>query len=193
MIENLLQGNKVFRDTEFVQNRDHYQKLSKKQNPDTLWIGCADSRIQIGHITHTRAGELFIMRNVGNIVPVNDPGIEALLEFALLQLNISSVVVCGHSNCASIRALDREPANPPIPHWLDHAREARNRVDALVPAPVTEAAKEERYRLIELENVRLQLEHLHTYPLLKKGVGEHRVQTHGLYYDLGTGALTRVL
>jgi carbonic anhydrase len=192
MIEKLLTGNRKFRDQEFGPNIDHYRDLAKSQKPTMLWIGCADSRIQVGHITQARAGELFIMRNVGNIVPPGDPGIEALLEFALVQLNIAHVIVCGHSNCASIRALDREPAEAALPHWLDNAREARARVDAKITALETVLEKEERYRLIEQENVRLQIEHLHTYPLLKEFMREKRVETCGLYYDLATGELSRV-
>jgi carbonic anhydrase len=192
MIEKLLDGNRKFRDLEFVPNIDHYRNLAKSQKPTMLWIGCSDSRIQVGHITQARAGELFIMRNVGNIVPAGDPGIEALLEFALVQLNIAHIAVCGHSNCASIRALDREPADAALPHWLDHAREAKVRVDARIRAPETIVEKDERYRLIEQENVRLQIEHLHTYPLLREALGEKHVETHGLYYDLATGELTRV-
>jgi carbonic anhydrase len=192
MIEKLLQGNQMFRDTEFAPNIEHYQELSKAQKPTTLWISCADSRMQVGHITQAPAGELFIMRNVGNIVPVNDPGIEALLEFALVQLNISHVVVCGHSKCASVRALDWEPADGAIPHWLDNAREARTRVDARIFAPVTMQEKEERYKKIEQENVLLQIEHLCTYPLLRQALWENRAEVHGLYYDLATGELNRV-
>jgi carbonic anhydrase len=192
MIEKVLKGNRKFRDREFVPNIDHYRNLAKSQKPTMLWIGCSDSRIQVGHITQARAGELFIMRNVGNIVPVGDPGIEALLEFALVQLNIAHIVVCGHSNCASMRALDWEPADAALPHWLDNAREARTRVDATIKTPETVLEKDERYKLIEQENVRLQIEHLHTYPLLKEALAEKRVETCGLYYDLATGELSRV-
>jgi carbonic anhydrase len=193
MIEKLLQGNTLFREREFAPNRDHYRKISKSQKPTTLWICCADSRIQVGHITQSRAGELFTLRNVGNIVPVNDPGIETLLEFALAQLNISQVVVCGHSNCASMRALDRVPGDAALPRWLEYAREARDRVDFRIPAPLNPTEMEERYRLIEQENVRLQIEHLCTYPLLKEALQEERAHVNGLYYDLATGLLSRVL
>ena len=110
----------------------------------------------------------------------------------MVHLEVSDVVVCGHSNCGAIRALDKESTDAYIPLWLNNAREAKERVDRKIKLPETIPEQEARYRLIEQENVRLQLEHLSTYPLLKKAVDEKRVEVHGLYYDLATGALTRV-
>ncbi|NLD57496.1 MAG: carbonic anhydrase [Methanomicrobiales archaeon] len=192
MLERLLEGNRSFRTWEFDQNRSHYDTIAKGQNPEVLFICCADSRIEPGRITRTRAGGLFVVRNVGNIIPPGDTGIAAVLEFAIPQLKIPTIVLCGHSGCASIRALDWEPNDEPVFSWLRHAHPAKERVDARIPLPRTEDERKERYRLIELENVRLQIEHLYTYPLLKKAVDEKRVAVHGLYYDLATGALTRV-
>jgi carbonic anhydrase len=192
MIDKLLSGNQRFRETDFKQNIEHYRELAASQHPTTLWIGCSDSRLQTGHITQARAGELFIQRNIGNIVPIHDWNFATVLEYALVHLKIQDVVVCGHSNCGAIRALDKESTDAYIPLWLNNAREARERVDAKIRPPKTAAEADERYRLIEQENVRLQLEHLSTYPLLRKAVKENRVAVHGLYYDLATGALSRV-
>jgi carbonic anhydrase len=110
----------------------------------------------------------------------------------VVHLNVLDVVICGHSNCGAIRALDKESTDAYIPLWLNNARDAKTRVDATMSPPKTVLEKEERYRLIEQENVRLQIEHLFTYPLLKKAVDEKRVDVHGLYYDLGTGELKRI-
>ncbi len=191
-IDNLLLGNLRFRESDFTPNIDYYKDLTGSQHPETLWIGCSDSRLQTGHITQAKAGELFIQRNIGNIVPIHDWNFATVLEYAVLHLKVKDVVICGHSNCGAIRALDKESADAYIPLWLNNAREAKERVDAKISPPTTLAEKDERYRLIEFENVRLQIEHLHTYPLLKKAVDEKRVEVHGLYYDLATGALTRV-
>ena len=193
MIDKFLLGNLRFRETDFTPNIDYYRELAGSQHPDTLWIGCSDSRLQTGHITQARAGELFIQRNIGNIVPVHDWNFATVLEYAVIHLKVSDVVICGHSNCGAIRALDRESTDSYIPLWLNNAREAKNRVDAKIAPPVTVLEMEERYKLIEQENVRLQIEHLYTYPLLKKARDENRVEVHGLYYDLGTGMLSRVI
>ncbi|WP_368659866.1 carbonic anhydrase [Methanocalculus taiwanensis] len=167
-------------------------ELTGSQHPETLWIGCSDSRLQTGHITQAKAGELFIQRNIGNIVPIHDWNFATVLEYAVLHLKVKDVVICGHSNCGAIRALDKESTDSYIPLWLNNAREAKERVDAKIKPPTTLAEKDERYRLIEHENVRLQIEHLYTYPLLKKAVDEKRVEVHGLYYDLTNGLLSRV-
>jgi len=193
LIDKFLLGNLRFRETDFTPNIDYYRELAGSQHPDTLWIGCSDSRLQTGHITQARAGELFIQRNIGNIVPVHDWNFATVLEYAVIHLKVSDVVICGHSNCGAIRALDRESTDSYIPLWLNNAREAKNRVDAKIAPPVTVLEMEERYKLIEQENVRLQIEHLYTYPLLKKARDENRVEVHGLYYDLGTGMLSRVI
>ncbi len=192
MIDKLLLGNLRFRESDFTPNIDYYKELAGSQHPTTLWIGCSDSRLQTGHITQARAGELFIQRNIGNIVPIHDWNFATVLEYAVVHLKVTDVVVCGHSNCGAIRALDKESTDAYIPLWLNNAREAKERVDRKIKTPETVLEKEERYKLIEQENVRLQLEHLSTYPLLKRAVDEKRVETHGLYYDLATGALTRV-
>jgi carbonic anhydrase len=193
MIDNLLLGNQKFRKTDFTPNIDYYRGLAGSQHPSVLWIGCSDSRLQTGHITQARAGELFIQRNIGNIVPIHDWNFATVLEYAIVHLKVQDVVVCGHSNCGAIRALDKESTDAYIPFWLNNAREAKERVDKTIRPPETVAEKEERYRLIEQENVRLQIEHLSMYPLLKKAADEKRVEVHGLYYDLATGALTRVV
>jgi carbonic anhydrase len=194
MIEKLLLGNLRFRESDFTPNIDYYRELAGSQHPDTLWIGCSDSRIQTGHITQARAGELFIQRNIGNIVPIHDWNFATVLEYAVKHLRVSDIVICGHSNCGAIRALDAadKSTDSYIPLWLNNAREAKERVDKTISPPETPAEKEDRYRLIEQENVRLQIEHLNTYPLLKAAVLDGLVSVHGLYYDLATGALVRL-
>lgn len=192
MIDKLLLGNYKFRESDFTPNIDYYRELASSQHPTVLWIGCSDSRLQTGHITQAKAGELFIQRNIGNIVPIHDWNFATVLEYAVVHLKVEDVVICGHSNCGAIRALDKESTDSYIPLWLNNARDAKERVDKKITPPTTVLEKDERYRLIELENVRLQIEHLHTYPLLKKAVDEKRVQVHGLYYDLATGILSKV-
>jgi carbonic anhydrase len=95
-------------------------------------------------------------------------------------------------NCGAIRALDRPSTNAYIPLWLNNAREAKERVDKTIKPPSTPPGMEERYRLIEQENVRLQIEHISTSPLFKKAIDEKRVEVHGLYYSLETGKLKKI-
>ncbi len=193
VVDQLLLGNQEFRETVFAADPELYQGLALSQSPRVLWIGCSDSRADPERITSSQPGELFVTRNVGNIVPNTDWNLAAVVEYSINYLQVKEIVVVGHSDCGAMKALDLDLTDPYIPLWLNDAREAKTRVDALIPDPKTPEDLKERARLIEHENVRLQIEHLMTYPTVKKAVDEGRIQVHGLYYDLATGTLSRVV
>ncbi len=193
MIEKILEGNRLFLEREFSKEKDFYQKLAQGQSPGVLWIGCSDSRVNPERVTGARPGELFVQRNVGNIIPVHDWNFATVLEYALNHLKVRDIVVCGHSDCGAMKALDKETNDVYIPLWLNNAQDAKKRVDSVLPPSGDPEKAKERKRLIELENVRLQLEHLQQYPLVKSAVAAKRVQLHGLYFDLGSGSLTVVV
>lgn len=192
MIDTLLEGNKKFREGFFTDNREHHQELTKGQSPKVLWIGCSDSRLQTGHITQTLPGTLFMHRNIGNVVPLYDWNFATVLEYAIRHLKIKDIVICGHSDCGAIKALDAKTDDVYIPLWLNNAVEAKNRVDAKIPVPKTPGEKKERSRMIEEENVRLQIEHLKMYPVVKSALEEKKIEISGLYYNLDNGELSRI-
>lgn len=115
-----------------------------------------------------------------------------MLEYSINYLNVKEIVICGHSDCGAMKALDKDLHDPYIPLWLNDAREAKIRVDSRIPVPKTPEEIKERNHQVELENVRLQIAHLMTYPSVKTAVNEGRVHIQGLYYDLETGMLSRV-
>jgi len=194
MIEQLLLGNLRFRETQFNDNIEYYKELTKGQSPPVLWIGCSDSRVQTGHITQSPAGVLFIQRNIGNIAPIHDWNFATVLEYAVKHLKVKEIAICGHSDCGAIKALDKDlTGDVYIPLWLNNAIEAKNRVDSRITKPTTPEEVKERSRLIEQENVRLQIEHLKTYPIIRQALEDGKIEIHGLYYDLHTGALTKVV
>jgi carbonic anhydrase len=194
MIEQLLLGNLRFRETQFNDNIEYYKELAKGQSPPILWIGCSDSRVQTGHITQSPAGVLFIQRNIGNIAPIHDWNFATVLEYAVKHLKVKEIAICGHSDCGAIKALDKDlTGDVYIPLWLNNAIEAKNRVDSRISKPTTPEEVKERSRLIEQENVRLQIEHLKTYPIIRQALQDDKIEIHGLYYDLHTGALTKVV
>jgi carbonic anhydrase len=194
MIEQLLLGNLRFRETQFNDNIEYYKELAKGQSPPILWIGCSDSRVQTGHITQSPAGVLFIQRNIGNIAPIHDWNFATVLEYAVKHLKVKEIAICGHSDCGAIKALDKDlTGDVYIPLWLNNAIEAKNRVDSRISKPTTPEEVKERSRLIEQENVRLQIEHLKTYPIIRQALQDEKIEIHGLYYDLHTGALTKVV
>jgi len=191
LVDQLLQGNLEFRENIF--NADpRYQELALSQSPGVLWIGCSDSRSDPERITSAPPGELFVTRNVGNIVPNHDWNLAAVIEYSINYLQVKEIIICGHSDCGAMKALDADLQDPSIPLWLNDALEAKTRVDARIPEPETPEEMKERSRQIELENVRLQIEHLMSYPSVREAVLDGRIQVHGLYYDLATGTLSRV-
>jgi carbonic anhydrase len=192
MIDNLLEGNKKFREKEFQHHIDCYQNLAKGQSPKVLWLGCSDSRVNPERLTGARPGILFIQRNIGNVVPLHDWNFATVLEYAINHLTITDIVICGHSDCGAIKALDKETDDNYIPLWLNNAMAAKDRVDSGANGQVTPGDNRERSKMIEHENVRLQIEHLKTYPIVKATLKEGKIAVHGLYYDLTTGTLSRV-
>jgi carbonic anhydrase len=169
------------------------QYLARAQSPRVLWIGCSDSRSDPERITSAQPGELFVTRNLGNIIPAHDWSLSAVVEYAINHLKVKEIIVVGHSDCGAMKALDKDHQDPYITLWLNDAREAKMRVDARISKPVTPEELKERAHQIELENVRLLIEHLMTYPSVQQAVREGRIEVHGLYYDLKTGGLSRVI
>ena len=192
MIEKFLEGNRAFVSGDFTDKKSFYASLAKGQSPKVLWIGCSDSRVTPERITSAEAGELFVHRNIGNIVPLSSWSFATVLEYALRHLKVQEIVVCGHSDCGAMKALGKETEDVYIPLWLNNAGEVLAKVDADVkrlPHPPDERG---RRRMIELENVRLQIAHLKTYPLVRRGEAEGTIRVHGLYFDLDSGRVTRV-
>ncbi|MDE4908148.1 carbonic anhydrase [Methanogenium marinum] len=193
LIDQLLQGNREFTENDFNKDPERYQMLAQAQSPGVLWIGCSDSRADPERITSAPPGELFVTRNVGNIVPAHDWSLSAVVEYSISHLKVQEIVVVGHSDCGAVKALDKDLQDPYIALWLNDAREAKARVDARISPPKTSEEIKERTHQIELENIRLQVEHLMTYPFVRQAVDEGRIGVHGLYYDLKTGSLSQVV
>lgn len=190
MITRLLDGNKRFVETTFHEEQAYFAELAKSQRPTVLWIGCSDSRVAVNTITDTRPGEVFVHRNVGNVVAQNDWNLSAVLEFAINHLEIPDVVICGHFGCGGINALDDDETDDKyIPIWLNGAYKAKERVDEKLRSLGVDLGAEQRHRLIVEENVRLQLEHLHEYPFVRKAKQAGKLQTHGWIYDMATGEI----
>jgi len=191
MITNLLEGNRRFVKETFEKQREFFASLAKRQRPTVLWIGCSDSRLTVSTITNTKPGEVFVHRNIANIVATNDWNLSAVLEFTINHLRIPDVIICGHYGCGGIAALDVEESDDKyIPIWLINASAAKKRVDEKIRALHTELAPEQRLRLIVEENVRLQLEHLNEYPFVRRPRQEGNLMLHCWVYDMGTGEIT---
>ena len=186
MPDELLERLRRFKSDAFPQYRDQFQQLvDDGQRPLTLFIGCSDSRIVPYLLTGAGPGELFLVRNVGAFVPPYDQsqgfhGTAAAIEFAVLNLRVKRIIVCGHSHCGAIRALygDVPAAAQNLVHWLELGREA--------VLPVAEPGPEVLSRT-EQRAIVLQLERLMNYPMVRERVEAGTLTLHGWYYVIEDG------
>jgi carbonic anhydrase len=191
-MDKLLKGLVAFRRHEFEKHRELFESLGRQQQPHTLFIGCSDSRIDPNLLTHSLPGELFIVRNVANMVPEYRDSAEVLattsaIEYAVHALKVQHVVVCGHSNCGGCAALylpdEAFEAMPHTRRWLEQAKVVRQRVEQN-PEARDPAARE---WLTEQENVVQQMKNLLTYPFIRERFKEGNLKIHGWYYIISTG------
>ncbi|MEV4123815.1 SulP family inorganic anion transporter [Nocardia sp. NPDC049707] len=176
--------------------RPHLHGLRNRPDADTFFLTCADARIVPNVITNSGPGDLFTVRNVGNLVPVggSDVSVEAALVYALDKLDVRAVVVCGHSGCGAMEALHREVrAGPGLGDWLAYARPSLDRLR--LGHPVADAAACAGFGPVDqlaMVNVALQLERLHAHPVVRRGREERGVAVSGLFFDLTTARVIEV-
>lgn len=188
-MQKLVQGLHQFQSQVFASHKDLFERLGKTQAPETLFITCSDSRIDPNLITQTGPGELFILRNVGNLVARYDEHVgstAAAIEFAVVALKVKEIIVCGHSNCGAMKAV-LEPESladmPAMKAWMDHARETGR----LVRENYSHLEGEARFTATVEENVLVQLENLRTHPSVAEAVERGALRLHGWVYKIQTG------
>lgn len=187
MSHDPVRGAASFPRERFPGHRDRFRRLVEEgQSPETLFIGCADSRVMPGLLTDASPGDLFVARNVGALVPPFDPdgpehGTAAAVEYAVGVLEVSRVVVCGHSHCGAVAALYDPPpeAGPNLERWLRLARDARLDLDG--------APDEDDLRRTERRSVTLQVRRLANYPPVRDRVNDGELTLHGWHYLLEEG------
>ena len=161
------------------------ENLSHGQHPKILYVGCADSRIMPSRIFGAKPGDVFVMRNVANIVPpatASDHAVGAVVEYAINHLHVAHAVICGHSMCGGIQSLDAVDgdADPALDTWLDYARPACNHVTA-------ELEGDARINATIEANVLLQVQNLRTYPCVQQAEAAGELQIHAWVYDFVCG------
>jgi carbonic anhydrase len=192
-IAKVVEGYMRFREEVYPEHRELFDQLKNQQSPQVLFITCADSRIDPSLITHTDPGDLFISRNIGNIVPAYGEmmgGVSAVVEYAVMALSVKDIIVCGHTDCGAMKAL-RNPdaaslaAMPTVQSWLRNAHAALSVARAKQP----DAEGEELTHLLVEENVLLQLQHLRTHPSVAAGIARGNLRLHGCVYNIGNGRM----
>jgi carbonic anhydrase len=188
-MEKLVGGFKKFRTEVFDAKKHLFNQLAKSQQPHALFITCSDSRLDPCLLTQTEPGELFILRNAGNLVPSygsNVGGTTATIEFAVGVLGIRDVIVCGHTDCGVMKAiLDPSLVEdfPSVKEWLLEA-EATRRV---IKENYAHLKGEDLLIATIQENVRIQLNHLRTHPLVASKLRGGKIALHGWVYSIPTG------
>lgn len=192
---DLVEGYHRFRDLSWSHERQRWADLSSGQSPKVMVIACSDSRVDPATIFDTSPGEIFVVRNVANLVPPFElgggrHGVSAALEFAVTQLEVSEIVVMGHGACGGVSAaLSRKFEHAPpgqggfIAHWIDLLDDARDRIID------RHGHGAEAVHALELETVRVSIANLRTFPCVQKGEAEGRLKLKGAYFAIADGVL----
>ncbi|OHD11498.1 MAG: carbonic anhydrase [Spirochaetes bacterium GWD1_27_9] len=193
-MQTLLDGIVKFKKNDFESYKDLFTDLGREQKPHTLFIGCSDSRVVPNLITKTVPGELFMIRNIANLVPMYRISEEFLattsaIEYAVQVLNVENILVCGHSNCGGCASLYlREEELNKIPHtkkWLELAKPIKEKVLKQLSGEDISA----REWLTEQMNIVEQIKHLFTYPFIREKYQKQQLNIYGWYYIIETGEI----
>ena len=192
----LIEGYRRFRETEWREERARWSELAEGQDPKVMVIACSDSRVDPSQIFDASPGEMFVVRNVGALVPPfeTDPshhGVSAALEFAVTQLAVEDVVVMGHGLCGGCAASltgrfdDAHPGEGHfIARWIDLLRPAREKVRRECPE-----LDDRAFRMMEQEAVRVSLQNLRTFPFIQEREAAGRLKLHGAVFAITDGVL----
>jgi len=192
-MDDLIAGYRRFRSGTWQAERTRFEALSRLgQRPRALVIACSDSRTDPQMLFNARPGELFVVRNVANIVPPYGPddqphGVSSAIEFAVRSLHVRDIVVLGHAMCGGIKALLEDAPNEVLDfvgHWVRIAEPARQRA--------MQAPKEQRQSICEHDAVHLSLGNLLTFPWIKDAVDAGHITLHGCFFDIRSGILERL-
>lgn len=193
-IHRLVEGYEEFRRTRYAEERDRFEELSRGQTPHIMILGCADSRVSPEVIFAAAPGEMFVVRNVANLVPPHEEagdyhGTTAAIEFAVTGLRVEHIVVMGHSGCGGIKACLSAGENKPIGRfiapWVEIAAPARDAVRADNP----DADPETLQRLVELEAIRRSITTLESMPFLQTQLFAGSMKIHGAWFSIAQGQL----
>ena len=196
-IARLVVGFRKFREKYFLESdseHSFYHRLATTgQTPKTLLIGCSDSRVDPAILTGANPGELFVVRNVANLVPpcehsaVGFHGTSSAIEFAVVGLKVENIIILGHRQCGGINALMKGTANSDsfIAQWMSIAESAKEKVLEMHP----NADDETKWRLAEMESLKISYKNVHSFPFVKEAIQSRQMNVLCIYFDLEQGQL----
>ena len=190
-MKKLIEGIVEFRRNVQESYRKEFGQLAVGQSPDTLFIACSDSRVVPNTFASTNPGDLFVLRNVGNLIPPcgkhglssSDESEAAAIEFSVHILNVSNIVICGHSECGAMRALidDRQKVElPNIRNWLRHGDPALK----ILKSGMSLDKDLSLHNQLSQLNVLLQIEHVRSYPVVQQRIAAGTLAVHGWWFDI---------
>jgi len=194
IINNLIRGNRLFKKyhlDEFKEGLDY--SIINGQKPEVLLISCCDSRVTTDFMFGNKPGDLFVVRNIGNFVPPHQStsdffSVAAAIEYAVNILEVSNIIVCGHSHCGACESLykDIPDENENIKKWLQISEPVKH---ITLKDEKSFKTKDELYRATEKNSIVYQLQNLLTYPIVKQKLEQNKLTIHGWYYNLSDGSL----
>lgn len=184
--EKLLMGNKQWSEEKLKKDPEFFKTLSMGQQPEHLWIGCSDSRVPANEITGTKSGEIFVHRNIANMVVHTDMNLMSVLYYAVEVLHVKHIIVCGHYGCGGVIASMGNKDNGFVNNWLRNIKEVYQKHSVELEA--ISDLKERENRLVEL-NVIEQVNNLGKTRIVQKAWKERKLQVHGWVYGFNNGLI----
>jgi carbonic anhydrase len=190
-IQRLISGIHRFQGSMFREKKSLFERLAKSHSSDTLFIACSDARIDPNLMTAALPGQLFTLRNIGNIVPENGKctgGEGATIEYAVENLKVKDIIICGHSNCSAMQAM-LDPSllveTPQVAAWLEHAEGTRR----ILWNAYQGCTREQLIEVAIQENVLVQLENLRTHPCVDRRLKDGSLKLHGWVFTIESGEI----
>ncbi len=184
--QKLIKGNKNFAEAKLFQDPDYFKKLSKGQNPDYLWIGCSDSRVPANEITNTQSGEIFVHRNIANLVIHTDTNLLSVLEYAVKFLKVKHIIVCGHYGCGGVNAAMSNTKHGFVDNWLRSIKDTYHKNEKELEAIKDKLQRSNR--LTEMSVIE-QVRNLAKTNIVQDAWTERELHLHGWVYGLGSGII----
>lgn len=187
-MKKLIQGIVDFRKGLTNESRELFAQLALGQKPDALFVACSDSRVVPNLFASNNPGDLFVLRNIGNLIPPafalqGDNSASAVVEFSIFGLNVSNIIICGHSECFAMQTLTKGVGIKSCPHlasWLKYGEESLNKVrKGLILNPSLS-----EHNQVSQANVLQQIEHIMSYPFIQERVQKKQLHVHGWWFDI---------
>ena len=188
--KRLIEGNRRFALSKKFEDSEYFKKMSLAQRPDYLWIGCSDSRVPANEVTNTKSGEIFVHRNIANVVVHTDFNIMSVLEYAVDVLGVKTIIVCGHYGCGGVRAAISNGSYGLVDNWLRNIKDVYNKYQTELNAISDNDKRADR--LTEL-NVIEQVKNLAKTEILQRAWHNgKKIEIHGWVYGLNSGLITEL-